>query len=166
MSTTAIDQAGRSVRTTGRGGRSGRGEHGVVAVEFALVMPILLLLVFGVVEFGFMLNRDMVIGNASRDGARVASLNGSYTEITDSITGELAQSGIPATGDTTIDICVKPVGATTCANMSATDYDAAAVSGATTLVRVSHEHSFLTPFITSVLGDSMSLEQTTQMRVE
>ena len=54
-----------------------RDQRGAVVVEFALVVPILLLLVFGIFEFGYMLNRDMIIGNASRDGARIASLNGS-----------------------------------------------------------------------------------------
>jgi Flp pilus assembly protein TadG len=138
----------------------------VVAVEFALVMPMLLLLVFGIIEFGFMLNRDMILGHASRDGARVASLNGTYTEISDSITSELAESGIPTTGATNIDICVKPDAATTCTNMDAGSYEAAATSGATTLVRVRYVHPFMTPIISAVLGDSVTLEQTTQMRVE
>jgi Flp pilus assembly protein TadG len=137
----------------------------VVAVEFALVMPLLLLLVFGTIEFGFMLNRDMIIGNASRDGARLASLNGSYAEVRDSITSELAQSRIP-TGATSIDICILPAGAPTCSNMTASAYDAAATSGAVTLVKVSYEHPWMTPFISSFLGDAVSLEQGTQMRVE
>ena len=148
-----------------RSGRS-RDQRGVVAVEFALVMPLLLLLVFGTIEFGFMLNRDMIVGNASRDGARLASLNGTYTEVRDSITSELSQSGIPTSGATTIDICILPAAATTCTNMTASAYDAAATSGAVTLVKVSYEHPFMTPFMSSFLGDSVSLEQGTQMRVE
>ena len=50
--------------------RRARDQRGAVAVEFALIMPMLCLLVFGVIEFGYMLNRDMMIGNTSRDGAR------------------------------------------------------------------------------------------------
>lgn len=154
---------GAQARRIGRA----RDQRGVVAVEFALVMPVLLLLVFGVIECGFMLNRDMIVGNASRDGARLASLNGTYDEIRDTIASELQLSGIrtddPATD---IEICIKPDASATCTDMSAGTYDAAATSGATTLVRVSHRHAFLTPFVTTVLGDAVTLEQSTEMRVE
>jgi Flp pilus assembly protein TadG len=167
MNRTAIFVTGGADRPARRrAGKSGD-ERGVVAVEFALVMPLLLLLVFGTIEFGFMLNRDMIVGNASRDGARLASLAGSYTEVRDMVESELSQSGIPTSGATTIDICVLPSpSATTCTNMTASAYDAAAISGAVTMVKVSYDHPFMTPFMSSFLGDSVSLEQGTQMRVE
>jgi Flp pilus assembly protein TadG len=139
----------------------------VVTVEFALVMPLLLVLVFGTIEFGVMLNRDMIIGHASRDGARAASLNASYDDVRAGIINELTQSRVPtAPATTTIDICVLPAAATSCTNMTAAAYAAAVDSGKTTYVKVSYEHSFLTPFISSFLGDSVSLQQITQMRVE
>lgn len=47
-----------------------RRQRGVAAVEFALVLPILLLIVFGIVEFGVALYDKAVITNASREGAR------------------------------------------------------------------------------------------------
>jgi Flp pilus assembly protein TadG len=47
-----------------------RTEDGAAAIEFALVLPILLLLVFGIIEFGFALYNKEVITNASREGAR------------------------------------------------------------------------------------------------
>ena len=43
---------------------------GVAAVEFAIVLPLLLLIVFGIIEFGFLLYDQAVITNASREGAR------------------------------------------------------------------------------------------------
>jgi Flp pilus assembly protein TadG len=43
---------------------------GSAAVEFALVLPILLVLVFGIVEFSVALYDKAVITNASREGAR------------------------------------------------------------------------------------------------
>jgi Flp pilus assembly protein TadG len=139
----------------------------VVTVEFALIMPLLLVLVFGIVEFGVMLNRDMVIGNASRDGARAASLNAPYADIRSGVLNELDQSGIPIGAATTsVDICVLASPATTCSNMAEPEYTAAATSGKTTVVKVTYEHSFLTPFISSFLGDTVSLQQTTHMRVE
>jgi Flp pilus assembly protein TadG len=45
-------------------------EEGAAAVEFALVLPILILILFGIIEFGFALYNKEVITNASREGAR------------------------------------------------------------------------------------------------
>ncbi|MBW1744397.1 MAG: pilus assembly protein [Deltaproteobacteria bacterium] len=48
-----------------------RDEKGVAAVEFALVLPILLILLFGIVEFSLLLYDKAMITNAAREGARV-----------------------------------------------------------------------------------------------
>jgi Flp pilus assembly protein TadG len=45
---------------------------GVSAVELALFLPILVLLVFGVIEFGILLHDKQVVTNASREGVRAA----------------------------------------------------------------------------------------------
>ena len=55
-----------------------RSEYGAELVEMAIVTPILLLLVFGIVDFGFMFQRYVVLTNAAVEGARVATLPG-YT---------------------------------------------------------------------------------------
>jgi Flp pilus assembly protein TadG len=47
-----------------------RREAGVSAVEFALVLPLLLVILFGVIDFGFMLYDKAMITNAAREGAR------------------------------------------------------------------------------------------------
>jgi Flp pilus assembly protein TadG len=49
-------------------------EKGASAVEFALVLPLLLLLVFGIIEFGLLLYNKAMITNASREGARAGVL--------------------------------------------------------------------------------------------
>ena len=43
---------------------------GSATVEMAIVIPLLLLLVFGIAEFGIALYRQEVLTNASREGAR------------------------------------------------------------------------------------------------
>lgn len=53
-----------------------RDQRGAAAVEFALVLPILLLLVFGIIEFGFIFNRWITVTHAAREGVRVLSLTG------------------------------------------------------------------------------------------
>jgi Flp pilus assembly protein TadG len=45
-------------------------QKGVAAVEFALVLPLLVLLAFGIIEFSLALYDKAVITNASREGAR------------------------------------------------------------------------------------------------
>jgi Flp pilus assembly protein TadG len=47
-------------------------QHGAAAVELALLLPFLAILVFGIVEFGLLLYNQQVITNASREGARAA----------------------------------------------------------------------------------------------
>jgi Flp pilus assembly protein TadG len=54
-----------------------RSERGAAAVEFALVMPLLFLLVFGIIEFGFIFNKELSVTHAAREGVRVYALNGS-----------------------------------------------------------------------------------------
>jgi Flp pilus assembly protein TadG len=56
-----------------------RGEEAAQLVEFALVLPMLLLVVLGIAEFGFIFQRYEVVTNAAREGARMAVLPG-YTD--------------------------------------------------------------------------------------
>ena len=48
-----------------------RSESGASAVEFALLLPVLMLILFGIIEFGLALHRQAVLTNASREGARL-----------------------------------------------------------------------------------------------
>ncbi len=49
-------------------------EDGASAVEFALVLPILTLLVFGIIQFGIIFNYYLSITHAAREGVRWAAL--------------------------------------------------------------------------------------------
>lgn len=51
--------------------RTGRG---AAAVEFALVLPLLLMLVFGIVDFGRLFFAQVSVTQAAREGARLAAL--------------------------------------------------------------------------------------------
>lgn len=51
-------------------------ESGAELIEFALALPLLLLILLGVIDFGFLFQRYEVITNAAREGARVAVLPG------------------------------------------------------------------------------------------
>jgi Flp pilus assembly protein TadG len=67
-------------------GRTAR-DRGSVAVEFALVVPILLLIVFGLIDFGRALNAQISLTGAANVGARMAALGD---------TGAAIQAGVTA----------------------------------------------------------------------
>jgi Flp pilus assembly protein TadG len=47
-------------------------EDGAAAVEFALLLPLLVLLLFGLIQFGLAFNTRIQATNAAREGARMA----------------------------------------------------------------------------------------------
>ena len=51
-----------------------RGDRGATLVEFALIVPLLLLLVFGIIEFGFLFNADSNVNQSARAGGRTAAI--------------------------------------------------------------------------------------------
>jgi Flp pilus assembly protein TadG len=160
------------LRSGVRRDRDERDQRGAVVVEFALIVPMLLLIVFGILDFGYMLNRTTIASNASRDGARTASLDGSYADICTTVKSELSDAGIfvptactATTGKTIIKIDCKKVDNTPC-NASNTTYDTLAVSGATAVVTVTYTYTYITPLIGQMFGGTEVFTQTTQMRVE
>jgi Flp pilus assembly protein TadG len=48
-----------------------RSETGGAAVEFALLLPVLMMILFGIIEFGIALYQHSILTNASREGARL-----------------------------------------------------------------------------------------------
>jgi len=56
-----------------------RNEKGASAVEFALVVPIFLMLVFGIFQFGIAFNNWIALTHAAREGVRLAAV-GQYDE--------------------------------------------------------------------------------------
>lgn len=51
-----------------------RNDVGAAAVEMALLLPLLLLLVFGLIDFGFAYSANIAITNAAHEGSRALSL--------------------------------------------------------------------------------------------
>jgi Flp pilus assembly protein TadG len=51
------------------------GERGAAAVEFALIAPLLFMLLFGIFEFGLVWSQKNVYVGAAREGARYAAVN-------------------------------------------------------------------------------------------
>lgn len=56
-------------------------ERGASVVEFAIILSLLFLLVFGIIQFGIAFNRDQGLNAAAREAARVAAVGGSESEV-------------------------------------------------------------------------------------
>ena len=101
------------VKTILRRGRSARGAE---LIELALVLPILLLMFAGIVDFALMFQRYLVVSNAAREGARIAVLPGyTQTDVQNRVT-DYVRNG---TGDYTLSpsaaltvVTIDPPGAT------------------------------------------------------
>lgn len=52
------------------------GERGAVLVEFAIIAPVLSLLIFGMIEYGLLFRDYLTVSNVTRTGARVGSASG------------------------------------------------------------------------------------------
>ena len=157
-----------SLPGTERRAPAGGKENGAVTVEFALIFPVLILIVFGIVDFAYGINRNTMVNNASRDGARMASLGGTYTEIRDTVANDLKKQGVSSSPLTdpnvtiTISSCTD-VAATSCTS-GPTGY--ASGSGKTAVVKVEFKYKWITPVTRSIFGSTLNLKQSTEMRIE
>ncbi len=58
-----------------------KNETGQALVEFTLILPILILIVLGIIEFGWLLNAQITLNSAAREGARVGAVLNTTDEI-------------------------------------------------------------------------------------
>jgi len=52
-----------------------RSERGNVLIEFALILPVLILIIAGIIQFGFLLNAKIAVNTASYEAVRAATLS-------------------------------------------------------------------------------------------
>src|SRR5262245_13208010 len=73
--------------------------RGAAVIEFAVVAPVLFVLIFGIIEFGRMLMVAQMATNGSREGARYAALSGYTADEVDTYTRQYLQSaGVSSDG--------------------------------------------------------------------
>jgi len=78
------------------------GERGAELIEFALVFPLLLAVVLGIIDFGFLFRNYEVVVNAAREGARVSILEGYTTpDVQARVAQYITAGGLPGTPTTT-----------------------------------------------------------------
>ena len=88
-------------------------ERGASLVEFAFVVPLLALFLFGIVQFGLAYDNKQSLNSAAREGGRFASLSTSPVTGTAAAPGivERAESSFLGAGGGTVDVRVEqPLG--------------------------------------------------------
>jgi len=114
-------------------------ERGATAIEFALLFPLLMLIVFGIIDFGRALNAQITLTQAAREGARLDAVGQPNGTV-------VAQTQAAATGLSPVNVaetaCVPGAGPT-----------------ANAVVTVSYSFNFVTPIgaIAGLIGGSGSL---------
>jgi Flp pilus assembly protein TadG len=147
-------------------------ERGAALVEFALTLPLLLVVIAGIVDFGFVFQRQEVITNAVREGARLAVLPGYDATAVESRVRTYVQQGL-SLSDGALNAALPP---TTGVTVAYNDVDVPLQGGGTASVPtaqvdVNYTHSFviLGPILSLIngsWGSSMTLRATSQMRLE
>lgn len=66
-----------------------KNEKGQAMVEFALILPILLILVCGIIDFGWLFYNQYSLNNGAREGARFAVVNASKSDADTRITNKV-----------------------------------------------------------------------------
>jgi Flp pilus assembly protein TadG len=131
-----------------RGGRRFlRSAEGMSAVEMAVILPVLLLMVCGIMDFGNMYCQVNIANEAAREGARLAAVNPGKTQAQ-------IQTFIQAGYGT-------PNGITLTVNMS----PATSVADSPVTVTVNNPITFYTPIISNLLG-SKTVQGRCYMQVE
>ena len=88
------------------------GERGAAAVEFALVVPLLVVLLFGIIEYSKALNTQSTLAAAAREGARSMALGNNVSQARTAV-----QS---AAGDLDLTTSAISISPSTCAGVTAT----------------------------------------------
>ena len=157
-----------------RGRRHGRRQRGQSLVEFALVFPIIVLLIAGFFEIGRAVFAYNTIANAARQGARVAVVN-QLADVTECDTTRPVED--PYEPHWTIKGCALSAAATlglAPSNVSISyesppgtslDCDPTLHVGCIAVVTVTYDFEVATPFVNVVIGP-IAMSQTSEMPIE
>lgn len=123
-------------------------KRGQALVELALVLPLLILLLMGTIEFGRIFHSYLVITNASREGAR---------------------AGVVGADDSGIRTKVKNVASSlslTDSQITITPSQGSRARGVPLTVQVNYSVNLVTPVLDIVMPNPFPLTASTTMRVE
>ena len=122
-----------------------RGARGSAAVEFALVLPLLLTLAMALLQLGLLAKDQMVVQEASRAGARQASVT---------------------LDDTSVDQAVDEAAAGLDPSLLSTSVQRGSGRGTPVIVRVRYEAPISLPIVGWLLPSAVALSAAATMRQE
>lgn len=131
-----------------------RGDHGSTLVEFALVTPMLLLLLIGIFDVARILNAYVTVSHASREGAHYASLHPTSSEsdvYVNAIAPRIAPLNVATPTPLTVNVRYYDVAAATFKPFPV-PASSPGPRGVPVQVRVQYQYSTVTFFIGSLLG--------------
>ena len=117
-------------------------------VEMALILPIIIFLLMGMVEFSRIFGSYLLVSHASREGARLAAIGRTDEEVRANVTGKV---GILDVRD--LEIMLTPE-------------DDARATGEDVRVCIKYKVQIYAPVISSIVSNPFEMEANTYMRVE
>lgn len=125
------------------------GEHGAALIEFALVLPLLLVLLFGIIEASWAFGQQNDVRHGAREGARLAAVDH----------GDTAVIGLEVCDRMDV---VYPTGNPT---ITLTPTSTESVRGGLATITVRTDFDSLTGFLDGIFGN-LQLESTVEFRLE
>lgn len=129
--------------------RRARREDGASAVEFAVLVPVVLLLVVGFVQFGLIFSQWLQLEHSAREGARWAGLRNEADFVREQVIASAPGLGIGAG-----DITINPGDPVTAQPNTPIE------------VTVSHETPVISPLMEGLIGEGISMTARATQRVE
>jgi Flp pilus assembly protein TadG len=133
--------------------RRGEGEGGQSLVEFTLVLPIFLLVLFAIIDFGMAFHAWITVTNSAREGARLGTVGATAVDI---------EQRVRYAADTLDQD-----------KLTVTVTNAHGVPGESVVVDVSYAYSLITPLADVLgmisggsIGENFTLSSTADMRLE
>ena len=125
-----------------------KSEKGQAMVEFALVLPILLLILCGIIDFGWIFGNQLLANNASREAARYTAIHYYDSNVDDdqAAAAAIVSARAPSLNSTTVTVNK---------------------SGDSITVNISSDVTVLTPIISAIFPDGKySVTAQCTMRLE
>ena len=150
-----------TTRSSGHASRRREDERGAAAIEFALIAPLLFMLVFAIIDFGFGIHAWDATHNAAREGARFGAVNPSTAQI---------EARVRRASDF-LDQSVMSVNVQ-CAAEGSSSFGACGaesswVEGDVVRVTVTYRYSYMTPLPSMVgLGTTLLVRNVSEARFE
>ncbi len=141
-------------RRIGQAGHFGR-TRGQSLVEFAVVLPVFLMIAFATLDFGVAIDTSLTVSNAAREGARLGTTQPSVAAIQGRVREVAGRLDDP---NLTISVSCKTSGGAACPGGMA-----GATAGTSLVVRVGYPYRVMTPI---AFGTTIPLSSTVEMRVE